>query len=87
MTKGTDGAYRTAELAESVDWSATPLGPRDSWPAGLDAMARTILGAAVPMALACGPQLILLYNDAYAEIIGARHPEAFGGSAPSGPTA
>ena len=68
-------------LAESLDWSATPLGARERWPAGLAAVISTILHAPVPMSLVYGPEFVLVYNDAYAGLIGDRHPRAFGRSA------
>ncbi|MCW6509631.1 GAF domain-containing protein [Lichenifustis flavocetrariae] len=37
-----------------------------------------MLGSAFPMFLAWGPDLGFLYNDAYSEILGAKHPEAIG---------
>lgn len=78
----TSQSVRAAELADTFDWSSTPLGRRDRWPPGLDGLVRTLLSAAQPMALACGGELLLIYNDAYAALIGAKHPSAFGRPAP-----
>lgn len=82
MTGQTGTAATTAELAAALDWRRTPLGDRAAWPPGLSAMVATVLSAPLPMALACGPRLVLVYNDHYAELIGAKHPEAFGRPAP-----
>jgi PAS domain S-box-containing protein len=64
-------------LAGLHDWSATPLGPVESWPQSLKTAASMIFGSTVPMFIAWGPDLNLLYNDGYAEILGDRGP-AFG---------
>ena len=37
-----------------------------------------MLESKFPMFLACGPKLEFIYNDAYAEILGAKHPSALG---------
>lgn len=67
-----------SDLAADLDWSGTALGPRAGWPTGLAAVVETLLGAPVPMALAYGRECTLVYNDAYAEILGTKHPAAFG---------
>jgi signal transduction histidine kinase/DNA-binding response OmpR family regulator len=64
-----------------LDWTRTPLGPPELWPASLRGAARTVLDAGFPMWLAWGPELVLLYNDACAPLLGARHPGALGRSA------
>src|SRR5688572_2219761 len=58
----------------SVDWAATPLGPVDSWPASLCFAVRTVLASRFPMVLTWGPEFRQFYNDAYAPLIGAKHP-------------
>ena len=64
-------------LAGRQDWNATPLGPVDSWPQSLKTAVSMILGSTVPMFVAWGPDMLLIYNDGYAEILGDRGP-AFG---------
>jgi PAS domain S-box-containing protein len=61
-----------------VDWAHTSLGPRADWPRSLEAVARLMLHSRQPMFLAWGPELAFIYNDAYAPILGARHPSALG---------
>src|SRR3712207_1350479 len=58
----------------SVDWAATPLGPVEHWPASLCYAVRTVLASRFPMVLTWGPEYRQLYNDAYAPLIGAKHP-------------
>ncbi|HZG45642.1 MAG TPA: PAS domain-containing protein, partial [Allosphingosinicella sp.] len=60
------------------DWAATPLGPPDQWPQALKTAASILLSSKFPMFLAWGPELIFLYNDGYAEILGGKHPAALG---------
>jgi anti-sigma regulatory factor (Ser/Thr protein kinase) len=65
-------------LAQSHDWRSTPLGARADWPAGLNGIVETVLSGGVPMALVLGPSFVLLYNDAYAALLGSKHPQVFG---------
>ncbi|MHB8108702.1 MAG: hybrid sensor histidine kinase/response regulator [Syntrophorhabdaceae bacterium] len=64
----------------SMEWSATPLGPIDSWPENLRVIINVILASSFPMALLWGSDLILIYNDAYRVIASDRHPDAMGRS-------
>ena len=67
-------------MIDEVDWSATPLGPRDSWPAALRYAVSLCLASGLPMLIWWGPDAIQIYNDAYVELLGKRHPTAFGQS-------
>ncbi len=67
-----------AERTAAFDWAASPLGPRDSWPPALRFAADLCLRASVPTAVYWGPELILLYNDAWARVLRERHPDALG---------
>ncbi len=64
----------TATAAWAHDWAATPFGPMQSWPQSLKTAAGIVLGGNVPMALCWGPELRLIHNDAYGEILGDRRP-------------
>jgi PAS domain S-box-containing protein len=64
----------TATAAKAHDWSTTPLGPAESWPHSLKTAASIVLGSNVPMLLAWGPDLLLIHNDSYGEILGDRRP-------------
>ncbi|MDG2520845.1 PAS domain-containing protein [Caulobacter segnis] len=61
-----------------VDWAATPLGPPEGWSQALRLTLGLILASGFPMALRWGPELVILYNDAYAPILGDKHPRALG---------
>lgn len=65
-------------LMRDHDWSASPLGLLRSWPQSLRSVVGLLLGSKFPMFVAWGPELSFLYNDAYAEILGAKHPSALG---------
>ena len=61
------------------DWGATPLGPVERWPEALCTTVRLCLDSRFPMCVFNGPELILVYNDRYAEVLGvAKHPWALG---------
>ena len=64
----------------AFDWTATSLGPREAWSHGLSFAVEMIVASDFPMALRWGPELVLIYNDAYAPMLGARHPGALGKS-------
>ena len=61
------------------NWSGSPLGPPDAWPQSLRSVIGLLLQSQFPMFLAWGRDLTFIYNDAYAEILGAKHPAALGG--------
>ncbi len=60
------------------DWAKTSVGPIDKWPQALTAAVQICLGSRFPMFVWWGPDLIYFYNDAYAPVLGKRHPEALG---------
>lgn len=63
---------------KAFDWSTTPLGPRERWPAALEAIFSMMLGSPLSMCATWGPEQTLLYNAAYAPILARRHPAALG---------
>jgi PAS domain S-box-containing protein len=69
-------AVRMEERFAELDWSATPLGPPDAWPTSLGTALDIVLNSRQPMFIAWGRELTFLYNDAYAEILGDKHPAA-----------
>ncbi|MDB5841558.1 MAG: hypothetical protein JWQ23_3510 [Herminiimonas sp.] len=60
------------------DWRNSPLGSPHAWPSTLRTLVPVILNARLPLCVAWGPQLCLLYNDAYAQILGCGHPGVLG---------
>jgi PAS domain S-box-containing protein len=61
----------------AFDWSKTPLGPVNTWSATLKVTVNTVLSSSFPMCLFWGADLIAIYNDGYAPILGQK-PEALG---------
>ena len=60
------------------DWSTSPLGSPETWPQSLSSVVGLLLHSKFPMFVAWGKQLGFLYNDAYREILGAKHPRSLG---------
>ncbi|OMQ15850.1 hypothetical protein A7K94_0206595 [Modestobacter sp. VKM Ac-2676] len=58
------GGGEAGRLMAALDWSATPVGPVEGWPASLRYAVRTILASRFPMIITWGPQYTQLYNDA-----------------------
>jgi signal transduction histidine kinase len=67
-----------ARLMRSLDWSQTDLGPVDVWPESLRSTVGLCLESRFPIVLLWGPEYVLLYNDAYSPMLGAKHPQALG---------
>ena len=59
-------------------WADSPLGPFESWPGSLRTLVSVMANSSQPMFIVWGPQRTLLYNDGYAEILAAKHPDALG---------
>jgi PAS domain S-box-containing protein len=68
----------TLRLINQFDWEANPLGPIPGWPESLKGAVRVVMVASTPMVMLVGADGILIYNDAYADFAGNRHPEIFG---------
>ena len=64
-----EGGSEAGALMRSHDWSTTPLGVPELWPAALRTVVDILLGSSQPMFVAWGEERTLLYNDAYAEIL------------------
>ena len=66
-------------LTRAYDWSASPLGPPETWPQSLRTALRILLNTNHPMFIWWGEELIQFYNDAYRQTMGPeRHPSALG---------
>ena len=72
------GESEMAELIHSKDWSATPLGPLESWPLELRLAVDNGLHNPFPVGIAWGKELLQLYNDAYATLLAEKHPRVLG---------
>jgi len=67
----------------SPDWSRTALGDPAGWPPGLRVTVDILLNSPHAMLLMWGGEQIMVYNDAYAELIGLPGLRAPGGGVPS----
>ncbi len=67
-----------AARIRAFDWSNHVLGPPETWPDALKFALDVALGSTFPTAVYWGPELFLLYNDAWAPIPAERHPWALG---------
>jgi hypothetical protein len=66
---------------EEVEWSATPVGPVSSWSPALRNAVDLTLHTQFPVTLFWGPEFVLLYNQAYIDLIADKHPAALGARA------
>jgi signal transduction histidine kinase len=72
------GRGELGALLRAFDWRSTPLGPTEGWPQSLRTAVSLMLANRYPMFIWWGPEQINIYNDAYAPILGKRHPDALG---------
>jgi hypothetical protein len=68
------GNSGTSAVHRSLDWTETPPGAADSWPQSLRTAISICLNSSFPIVLWWGPELTMLYNDAYMPIIANKHP-------------
>ena len=60
------------------DWSTSCLGDPHTWPQSLRSVVSACLNSPILGAILWGPDLCMLYNDAYAPSLADRHPAALG---------
>jgi len=72
------GGGAMGELMRGLNWSATPLGPDETWPQSLKTTISTCLDSRFAIVVWWGPEMVTLYNDAYRRILGVKHPAALG---------
>jgi len=72
------GGGEAAQIIADLDWSRTSLGPIQSWPAVLKSTLSLVLRSTVPIVTLWGEDGVMIYNDAYSEFAGGRHPQLFG---------
>ena len=66
-------------LFAEFDWAAHPLGSPEEWSAAVRSAVAVVLTSRFPIVLWLGAEdLFLVYNDAYIQILGDRHPAALG---------
>ncbi|HEV7388698.1 MAG TPA: ATP-binding protein [Gemmatimonadaceae bacterium] len=72
------GASVMAGMCRSFEWEKTSLGPPSEWSSALRITVAIVLESPFPMNLWSGPDLNLIYNDAYRAVLGAKHARALG---------
>eukprot|EP01034_Spumella_vulgaris_P031388 gene31388-38770_t len=73
-----DGGGECGERLRNFDWAGSRMGPPERWPACLQTVLRTVLGSRFPMAIHWGSELLTFYNDAFAQVLGSKHPGHLG---------
>ena len=76
------GAGEMARRVREHAWQDTPLGPTESWPASMKSIVDMLLSSGFAMVALWGRGLISIYNDAYATLIGPKHPDVLGRPTP-----
>jgi signal transduction histidine kinase len=72
------GGGKMGALMRNHRWEDTALSVPHSWPQSLRSALSICLGSGFQVAIYWGPQLALLYNDAWSDILGQKHPWALG---------
>jgi PAS domain S-box-containing protein len=73
-----NGGGEMGAAIRAHDWSSTALGTPGEWPTSLKALVGVLLNAKQPMFVVWGTDQLLLYNDGYADVLAAKHPDALG---------
>jgi PAS domain S-box-containing protein len=74
-----DGGGEMGALMRAKDWAATPLGRPEQWSPSIKTAISICLNSYFPILLWLGPELRLVYNDAYIPFLGnAKHPGMLG---------
>jgi PAS domain S-box-containing protein len=68
------GDGEMARRMRAYPWASSTLGKPQDWPADLRAAIRICLTSRFPMTVLWGEQWLLLYNDAYRQLMGDKHP-------------
>jgi PAS domain-containing protein len=69
------------EFTRSIDWSQTSLGPMAEWSSQLRSTANLVMLDPRPAVIFWGPDLVMVYNEPYVEILGGLHPACMGACA------
>jgi len=88
LHRGEDGVGRAravfaaggemGSLMAELDWRATALGDPDGWTPSLVTAVGVCLESRFPMLIWWGSELVMIYNDSYAPMLGGKHPQAMG---------
>ncbi|HEY8608305.1 MAG TPA: ATP-binding protein [Noviherbaspirillum sp.] len=73
-----EGGGTTGAMMRAHDWSQSPLDHPRTWPPALRTAVGMMIHSDFPMFIAWGAALGFLYNDAYIQVLGGKHPAAMG---------
>src|SRR5579884_1712308 len=72
------GGGQIGEVMRALDWSQTPRDRVASWPQSLRTAVNICLHSRFELFIWWGPELVMLYNDAYRATLRDKHPWALG---------
>lgn len=72
------------ERIRAFDWASHPMGPPEDWPPALRMAISLCLNSSFPTAIYWGPEMFVLYNDAWSVIPAEKHPWMLGQPAERG---
>ena len=75
------GGGEMGERIRTFDWTKTPLGTPADWHQSLKTCVRIMLTSPQPMFVWWGEELVNIYNDAYIQVMGDKHPFGLGQNA------
>ena len=75
---GNLGDLKYLEWMRRYDWTSSPVGPIDNWPAELRHICEFALATSEPINIIWGSECTFLYNQAYSVVVGEKHPRAMG---------
>jgi PAS domain-containing protein len=73
-----EGGGAMGERIREFEWARHPLGPPERWPEALRMAISLCLNSSFPTAIYWGPELHVLYNDAWSVIPAEKHPWILG---------
>jgi len=73
-----DPGSEAGRILATLDWTGNPIGAPDAWPQSLRTALSICLSSRFPILIWWGPELVMLYNDAYSQIVADKHPRALG---------
>ncbi|PRP89603.1 PAS/PAC sensor hybrid histidine kinase [Planoprotostelium fungivorum] len=65
-------------LMHNVNYRETEMGDMSIWPAVVKSCIETAMYTKIPVLVMAGPELRMFYNAAYSQLVGQKHPAAFG---------
>ncbi|MEX2595096.1 MAG: PAS domain-containing protein [Anditalea sp.] len=68
------GGGAISEGIKAIDWDSNPLGTMEKWPHSLKTSLSISLNSPTPILISWGPQLIMLYNNAYSALVDEDNP-------------